>query len=203
MSGRDPGPELETARLVLRPWSDDDLAAFAAINADPAVMEHFPAPLTRAESDSLAARWRTTFAEHGLGMWAVTEKPGDSRPGAPFIGFVGLSIPAFEAPFTPCVETGWRLGRRWWGKGYATEAATAALAFGFGTLALDEIVAYTATGNRRSRAVMERLGMTRDPADDFVHPRLPDDEPLRFHVLYRLPRAEFRAAAGQAGARTG
>lgn len=185
---RDPGPELETARLLLRQWSDADLEPFAAINADPRVMEHFPAPLNRAESDRLAARWRGMFAEKGLGMWAVAEKGG-----APFIGFVGLSIPAFAAAFTPCIEVGWRLGREWWGRGYATEAAVAALDFGFDTLGREEIVAYTAVGNRRSRAVMERLGMTRDPADDFVHPLLPDDEPLRFHVLYRLGCDAFRA----------
>jgi RimJ/RimL family protein N-acetyltransferase len=150
----------------------------------------FPAPLNRAESDRLAARWRGMFADRGLGMWAVGEKSG-----AAFVGFVGLSIPAFSAAFTPCVETGWRLGRDWWGRGYATEAATAALRFGFGTLGLGEIVAYTARGNSRSRAVMERLGMTYDPADDFVHPQLPDDEPLRFHVLYRLGRDAFDAAS--------
>lgn len=185
---RDRRPERETKRLILRQWSDDDLAPFAAINADPEVMRHFPAPLDRAASDALAARWRGMFRDHGLGMWAVEEKGG-----AAFVGFVGLSIPAFAAAFTPCVEVGWRLGKQWWGRGYATEAARAALAFGFGTFGRDEIVAYTATGNRRSRAVMQRLGMSRDPADDFVHPLLPDDEPLRCHVLYRIGRDAFRA----------
>lgn len=188
---RDPRPELETARLVLRQWSDADLAPFAAINADPRVMEHFPAPLDRAASDALAARWREMFAEHGLGMWAVAEKDG-----AAFIGFVGLSIPAFDAHFTPCVETGWRLGTSWWGKGYATEAAEAALAFGFDRIGLDEIVAYTAAPNARSQAVMRRLGMRHDPADDFDHPLLPPGHRLQRHVLYRIGREAFRAGTG-------
>lgn len=191
VAGRDAGPEIETARLILRQWSDADLAAFAVINADARAMEHFPAPLDRAESDALAGRWRTMFAERGFGMWAVEEKPADGRAGTPFIGFVGLSVPLYEAAFTPCVETGWRLGPAWWGRGYASEAARAALGFGFGARGLAEIVAYTAVGNRRSRAVMERLGMDRDPADDFNHPLLPAGHRLSRHVLYRIGRAAF------------
>lgn len=186
---RDPGPEIDTPRLVLRPWSDDDLPAYAAINADSRVMEHFPATLTRAESDVQAVWWRRMFAERGFGMWAVEEKGG-----AAFIGFVGLAVPNFTAHFTPCVETGWRLGHAWWGIGYASEAATAALAFGFDGLGLDEIVAFTATTNRRSQAVMERLGMTHDAADDFDHPALPAGHPLQRHLLYRLARDSFEAA---------
>jgi RimJ/RimL family protein N-acetyltransferase len=108
------------------------------------------------------------------------------RGGAAFAGFVGLSVPRFEAHFAPCVEIGWRLAAQHWGHGYATEGARAALAFGFGTLGLEEIVAFTAPRNVRSRRVMEKIGMTYDPADDFDHPLLPEGHPLRRHVLYRI-----------------
>jgi RimJ/RimL family protein N-acetyltransferase len=172
-----------TARLILRPWRDEDVPAFAALNADPEVMEHFPNTLDRAESDTRVEGIRAHFARHGFGLWAV-EVPGV----APFIGFVGLSIPTFEAPFTPCVEIGWRLARAFWGQGYATEAARAVLKFGFETLCLAEIVSYTVPANRRSRAVMERIGMTRDPLADFDHPLLPEGHPLRRHVFYRVGR---------------
>jgi RimJ/RimL family protein N-acetyltransferase len=175
---------LHTPRLNRRQWRDEDLAPFAAMNADPVVMEFFPKPLHRAESDEMAARIRDQLASRGFGLWAV-EVPGV----AGFIGFVGLSVPRFEAHFTPCVEIGWRLAREHWGRGYATEAARAALAFGFQDLALDEIVSFTAAANLRSRAVMERIGMTRSPADDFDHPALPEGHPLRRHVLYRAGRS--------------
>ena len=131
----------------------------------------------------MADRTEARLEEEGFGLWAV-EVVG----GAPFIGFVGLSVPRFETHFTPCVEAGWRLSRENWGRGYATEGALAALAFGFDTLGLDEIVSFTAPGNVRSRAVMERIGMTRDPQDDFDHPSLPEGHPLRRHVLYRIAR---------------
>ena len=190
------GPALRTARLVLRDWRDDDLAPFAALNADPAVMAHFPAPLSRHESDAMAARIRAAIAERGFGFWAV-EAPGV----APFVGFVGLSVPGFDAPFTPCVEIGWRLARAHWGRGYATEAARAALADAFGRLGLAEVVAFTVPANAPSRAVMTRLGMTRDPADDFDHPLLPAGHPLRRHVLYRARAGRGAArATGAAGA---
>jgi len=171
---------LRTERLVLRDWRDDDLAPFAALNADPRVTEFLPGPLTRAESDALAARIRGALARYGFGAWAV-----EVMGGAPFIGFVGLSVPLFAAAFTPCTEIAWRLAAEHWGRGYATEAAGAALAYGFEQLGLEEIVAFTTAGNTRSRAVMERLGMTRSPADDFEHPSLAHDDPLRPHVLYR------------------
>ena len=174
---------LSTARLLLRAWRDEDRPAFAALNADPAVMEFFPGVLERAESDAMAERIRAHWARHGFGLWAV-EVPGV----APFIGYVGLSAPRFEAAFTPCVEIGWRLAAAHWGRGYATEAARAALAHGFGELALTEIVSFTVPANGRSRAVMERLGMRRDPAEDFDHPLLPPGHPLQRHVLYRLGR---------------
>jgi RimJ/RimL family protein N-acetyltransferase len=176
---------LRTSRLLLRDWRDEDLPPFAALNADSQVMEFFPRPLDRTESDALAARIRNQFARSGFGLWAV-EVCGV----APFIGFVGLSVPSFEAHFTPCVEIGWRLAREFWGRGYATEAARAALDFGFHRLELEEIVSFTVPANRRSRSVMERLGMTHSPDDDFENPRIPQGHPLRHHLLYRMARVQ-------------
>jgi len=176
-------PTLTSERLLLRPWRESDLAPFAALNADPEVMEHFPAPLTPAETAAMAGRLRAALAARGFGWWAV-EVPGV----APFIGFIGLSVPSFQAHFTPCVEVGWRLALAFWGQGYATEGARAALSFGFDTLGLAEIVSFTATTNARSQAVMRRLGMTRDAVDDFDHPALPEGHRLARHVLYRLRR---------------
>jgi RimJ/RimL family protein N-acetyltransferase len=144
-------------------------------------MEYFPCTLSREESDARATRIDAHFEEHGFGLWAV-EVPGVT----PFAGFVGLSIPSFEAHFTPCVEIGWRLAAEFWAHGYATEAARAALAFGFGTLGFAEIVSFTVPENSRSRRVMERIGMTHNPADDFDHPALLTPHPLRRHVLYRI-----------------
>lgn len=174
---------LRTERLILRAWRDADLEPFARLNADPAVMEFMPRPLDRRESDEIAGRCRGHFAEHGFGRWAV-EVPDV----APFVGFVGLSWVGFETPFTPCVEIAWRLARPYWGMGYATEAARASLKDGFERLGLDEVFAFTVPANTRSRAVMERLGMSRDSADDFDHPLLAAGHPLRRHVLYRAGR---------------
>ena len=176
--------ELRTERLRLRRWRPDDRAPFAALNADPRVAAFLPGTLSRAASDALAARIEAHFATRGFGLWAV-ELPGE----IPFAGFVGLSVPAFEAAFTPCVEVGWRLAHACWGHGYATEGARAALDFGFARLGLAEIVSFTVPGNARSRQVMERLGMTHDAADDFDHPALPEGHALRRHVLYRARRA--------------
>jgi RimJ/RimL family protein N-acetyltransferase len=176
-------PELQTARLLLRQWRETDLEPFAQMNRDPAVMEYFPALLSRDQSDAIVARIEQMFCEQGFGLWAL-EVPGV----AAFIGFVGLSVPRFEAFFTPCVEVGWRLAREHWGHGYATEAARAALDFGFGACGLTEIVAMAVATNQRSRRVMERLGMTREAADDFDHPQLAEAHPLRRHVLYRCRR---------------
>jgi RimJ/RimL family protein N-acetyltransferase len=178
-----PAPTIRTHRLLLRMWRDEDRMPFAALNADPRVMEHFPKLLDRAESDAVAARIRENFDRRGFGLWAV-EVPGVAE----FIGFVGLSVPHFEAHFTPCVEIGWRLARDHWGFGFASESARAAVDFGFSQLELDQIVSFTVPANKRSRAVMERIGMTRTPVDDFDHPSLPDGHPLRRHVLYRLSR---------------
>jgi ribosomal-protein-alanine N-acetyltransferase len=175
--------ELRTDRLYLRRWVSDDRIPFARLNADPRVAEFLLGPLSREESDAVADRIEANFERHGFGVWAA-EIPGVTR----FAGFIGLSIPRFEAPFTPCVEVGWRLAAEHWNRGYATEGARAALDFGFGALRLEEIVSFTVAGNVRSRRVMEKLGMTRSPGDDFDHPLLPEGHPLRRHVLYRLRR---------------
>lgn len=179
--------ELRTKRLMLRRWRPEDRAPFAAMNADPRVMEHFPSLLSREESDTRVTGIEAHFERHGFGLWAV-EIVGV----APFAGFVGLSIPGFQAPFMPCVEIGWRLAFEHWGRGYATEGATAALTFGFETLNLPEIVSFTVPANVRSRRVMKKLGMTHNPMEDFDHPVLPEGHPLRRHVLYRLRRDEIR-----------
>ena len=178
-------PELRSDRLYLRRWCAADREPFAALNADPRVMAHFPAPLSRVESDALAARIESHFEQYGFGPWAV-----GIVDIAPFAGFIGLSVPRFEAHFTPCVEIGWRLAAEYWGCGYATEGARVALAFGFEQLRLREVVSFTVPGNVRSRRVMERLGLTHNPSDDFDHPTLPEGHPLRRHVLYRLARPE-------------
>jgi ribosomal-protein-alanine N-acetyltransferase len=178
--------EIRTARLRIRSWRDDDFDAYAAMNADPRVMEFFPGVLSRDESRLRFARGSARMAEHGYGLWPV-EVVG----GAPFIGMVGLNNPDFRAHFTPAVEIGWRLAAEHWGRGYATEAAWAVLAFGFDQLALPEIVSFTTTANVRSRRVMEKLGMRHAPEDDFLHPLIADGHPQRPHVLYRLPRAAY------------
>jgi RimJ/RimL family protein N-acetyltransferase len=173
-------------RLRLRPWRDEDLPAYAALNADPEVMEYMAKCLNREESDAGAARIREGLARRGFGLWAV-EVFGVSE----FIGFTGLSVPSFEAHFTPCVEIGWRLARKFWGFGYATEAARLALAYGFQIVGLEEIVSFTFVENLRSRRVMERLGMTYSPEDDFEHPSVPEGHRMRPHVLYRMNRGAW------------
>ena len=193
-----PVARLETDRLVLREFLDRDRAPFAALNADARVMEHFPNALTRGESDELVDRIGQYWAEDGVGLWAV-----ERRDDGAFLGFTGLAPPRFEAAFTPCVEVGWRLAAEAWGHGYATEAARAALAFGFEVRGLSEILSWTVPANLRSRAVMERIGMTHDPADDFDHPNIAVGSPLRRHVLYRLSHDRWLATreAGAKGAR--
>jgi RimJ/RimL family protein N-acetyltransferase len=178
--------ELTTPRLLLRRWRDEDREPFAALNADPVVMEHFPAPLTRKESDALVDRIEAGLDERGWGLWAA-----QVREPAAFIGFVGLNPATFEAPFTPAVEIGWRLACEHWGHGYATESARAALEFGFVDVELDEIVSFTTHANTRSRRVMERLGMRHDPSDDFDNPTVPEGSAIRPHVLYRLDRPSW------------
>ena len=170
-----------TPRLRLRTWRATDLERFAAMNDDPVVMEHFPQRLSREETRAMIGRIEDHFARHGFGLWAV-EVPEV----ADFIGYVGLAVPGYETPFPPCVEIGWRIAAAFWGKGYATEAARAALGYGFEKLGLKEIVSFTVPANVRSQAVMQRIGMQRDRAGDFDHPRFPEGHRLRRHVLYRM-----------------
>jgi ribosomal-protein-alanine N-acetyltransferase len=185
---------ISTERLVLRRWLERDRAPFAAMNADPEVMAHFPAPLSREESDVFIDRIEAGFDQHGFGLWAL-----EVRSNGVFIGFTGLAVPTFEAAFTPAVEIGWRLQRSAWGAGYATEAARGALDVAFDQIGLREVVSFTSTVNERSQAVMRRLGMTHDPADDFDHPRVPPG-PLRRHVLYRMTEVRWQAAPRANGA---
>lgn len=175
-----PVTTLTTERLILRDWRDDDLPAFRDLNLDRDVRQYYPSVLAPFESDAFAVQIRAFLTANGWGLWAVEEQ---GKGG--FIGFVGLSRPTFE-PFTDSVEIGWRLAKPTWRKGYATEAAQAALAHGFTMLGLEEIVAFTVPANRPSRRVMEKLGMQRDEAGDFLHPRIVEGHPLRPHVLYRL-----------------
>ena len=181
-------PELTTERLLLRRWKDSDLAPFAELNADPEVMRHIRDPMSREESDAFAARIEEHLETDGYGLWAV-----EVRETGAFVGFTGLAQQTFEAPFNPSVEVGWRLAREAWGHGYATEAGAAALDFAFDVLELDEVVSITTTSNMRSMAVMRRLGMTRDPADDFEQQHKAVGDPLRPAVLHRLSRERWAA----------
>lgn len=183
----DPPAERLTARLHLRPWRDTDRAPFAALNADPEVMAVFPTILTQAQSDAAVDNWQAQFAARGWSNWAVVRRD-DER----FVGFVGLSVPRRKLPFGPCVEVGWRLAREAWGQGVATEAAHEALRFGFEVLRLPAIVSFTTLANRRSRALMERIGLA-DSGQGFEHPALPEGHPLRPHCLYRLTRERWLA----------
>ena len=176
-------PEMRTQRLVLRGWLPSDREPFAALNADPVVMEHFPAPLTRVQSDAMIDSIVASWGERGYGLWAV-----DVVATGEFIGFVGLNFPGFETPFEPAVEVGWRLAHRAWGQGYAPEGALAALDFAWNELDLAEVQSWTATTNLNSQRVMSKIGMRHDPNDDYNHPRLPIGHPLRPHVRYRIRR---------------
>ena len=181
---------IQTRRLELRRWKDSDLDPFAALCADEQVMEFFPGTLNREQSADFMARARQHFADHGYGLWAL-----ECLAGPPFIGFVGLSRVRFAAPFTPAVEIGWRLARPTWGQGYASEASRAVLRYAFETLDLPEVVSFTVPANTRSRGVMERIGMGRDPSEDFDHPALPEGHPLNRHVLYRLTARDWKSRA--------
>jgi RimJ/RimL family protein N-acetyltransferase len=172
---------LRTDRLVLRRWRAADRKPFAALNADPEVMAHLAGPLTRPQSDSLIEWIENEFDQRGFGLWAL-----EVAQTGQFIGFTGLSVPRFEAPFTPAVEIGWRLSRLSWGNGYATEAAGRALAFAFESAGLTEVVSFTSRTNLRSQAVMKRIGMIHDAAGDFDRPGLVAGHPLRPHVLWRI-----------------
>jgi RimJ/RimL family protein N-acetyltransferase len=178
---------LQTDRLILRRWREDDLAPFAAMNDDPLTLRFMPGVMTAEETRAQIARFEAHHRLHGFGVWAV-----EAPEVAPLVGYVGLQRVGFEAPFTPAVEIGWRLAPAFWGKGYATEGAKAALRTGFEDLNLDQIVSFTVLANKPSWSVMERLGMMRDPAEDFDHPRLPAAHALRRHILYRMDRARWR-----------
>jgi RimJ/RimL family protein N-acetyltransferase len=180
---------LVTGRLILRRWQESDREPFAALNADIRVMEFFPGKLSRRESNKFVDRIESHFEQHGFGLYA-TELSADQS----FIGYIGLAIPQFTAAFTPCVEVGWRLAGNHWGKGLATEGAREVLRLAFGHLKLDSLVSYTVPANVRSRRVMEKLGMSNDPVEDFEHPQIPEGHPLRRHVLYRLRRVDWLRA---------
>jgi RimJ/RimL family protein N-acetyltransferase len=175
-----PYPPIATPRLNLRQWQPPDYAHFAALNADPVVMEFFPALLSEEQSNAMAAKIQATIAHQGWGFWAVEIKAtGD------FAGFVGLHEPGYHLPCSPCVEVGWRLDKAFWGKGYATEAGTAALDFAFNTLQLTEVVSFTSVLNLKSQAVMQRLGM-QNTGQNFLHPMVPEGDRLQEHVLYKI-----------------
>lgn len=190
-----PPPVIETARLVLRDFCDEDKAPFHAINNDPAVLEFLGPPLDRDASDTWVDRLIGLSTTGMPRLLAVSER--SQAPVSGLLGYVGLSVPTFEASFTPCVEIGWRLASTAWGRGFATEAAREVLAWGFGHYHLPEIVSFTTERNARSRRVMEKIGMSRTPSEDFDHPRLDARNPLRPHVLYRItsPRAQHPASS--------
>lgn len=178
--------ELRTGRMRLRTWRPEDRLPYAALNADPVVMEHFEAPLTRAQSDAHVDHIEARFAEHGWGLWAAERLDTDT-----FMGFIGLSIPGFEAPFLPGVEVGWRLAQEHWGMGFAPEGALEALRFAFDELGLAEVLSFTTVANAKSRRVMEKIGLVHHPEDDFDHPNVAEDSPIRPHVVYRITRADY------------
>jgi RimJ/RimL family protein N-acetyltransferase len=171
---------IATDRLLLREWCESDREPFARMNADPRVMEFYPACLSREESGASVDRMAAHFQRNGFGLFAA-----ERRDDGAFVGYIGLSVPGLETHFTPCVEIGWRLAYEHWGRGLATEGALAALRHGFEISQLSEIVSFTVPANVRSRRVMEKIGMRRDTAGDFDHPGLPEGHPLRRHVLYR------------------
>lgn len=174
---------IETDRLILRLWKSSDIEPFVSLNADSRVMEFFPATLSRSETEAMISKIEKRIRQQGFGLWAAELKATKG-----FIGFIGLNVPGYPLPFSPCVEVGWRLAFDYWGKGYAQEGARAVLAFGFEKLRLKEIVSFTTVSNLRSRHVMERIGMSYDAQGDFDHPELPEHHPLRRHVLYRKVR---------------
>jgi RimJ/RimL family protein N-acetyltransferase len=178
--------QLATSRLVLRPWQESDRAPFAELSADPVAMEYLLPIATREASDAWIDRQRNHLAEHGFCFWAVALKESGE-----FVGAIGLHRISYPAHFTPAVEVGWRIARKFWGCGYAPEAAASSVHFGFEQLHLDEIVANAASCNLNSQRVMIKLGMTHDPADDFDHPNIPEGHPLRRQVLYRLKRKNW------------
>jgi RimJ/RimL family protein N-acetyltransferase len=188
------GPTLETERLLLRRWRERDRDAFAALNADPEVMEHFPSVLSAEESAQLLRRIDRHFEEFGFGLWAAEIKWAKL-----FIGFCGLAVPTFETHFTPAVEIGWRFAKDQWGSGYATEAAKVVLDFGFEKTDLEQILSWTIPANLRSQRVIQRLGMRRATELDFDHPRFLHDDRLRRHIVFRITRPEWAQGRGTQG----
>jgi RimJ/RimL family protein N-acetyltransferase len=179
---------LTTERLILRRWRETDRVPFQEINADPRVAEFTLGVVSPEDSDAIFARIQRHFERQGFGLWAA-----ELRQDSSFLGFIGLSVPPFDAPFMPAVEIGWRLRSEAWGRGLATEGARAAMRFGFKSLGLASLVSMTVPANLRSRRVMEKLGMARTERDDFDHPLLPEGHPLRRHVLYRIDRGAWDA----------
>jgi RimJ/RimL family protein N-acetyltransferase len=178
---------LATNRLILRRWRESDREPFRALNADPRVMEFFPARMTSEETDAAMIRIEQHFERHNFGLYAAELTDEQA-----FIGFIGLNVPAFDAPFTPAVEIGWRLAPAYWGRGLATEGAHALAHFALETIGLPGLVSFTSATNLRSRRVMEKIGMARDLAGDFDHPGVPPGHPLRAHVLYRMSSRDAR-----------
>jgi RimJ/RimL family protein N-acetyltransferase len=174
--------EIQTQRLTLRQWRAEDWPAFANLNADPVVMEYYPRVLSTQESNAMAHRIESLIAEKGWGFWAV-ENLDDKQ----FIGFVGLNNPTYKLPITDCVEIGWRLAKEYWGHGYATEAAQASLAVAFEKLNLTEVYSFASVANKKSHAVMQRIGMI-NTNNNFEHPIIPENHPLREHVLYKIDK---------------
>lgn len=177
---------LETERLLLRQWLDKDFLPFAAMNADPIVRKYFPSLLTADQSHASIKSFQEAIIQKGFGLWALELKDSGE-----FLGFCGLQVPSFHAHFTPCIEIGWRLAKEYWGNGYATESAKKCLSFAFKTLNVPEIVSFTAIDNWPSRRVMQRIGMQRNPQDDFEHPLVDDEHPLKKHVLYRVSKIQW------------
>lgn len=175
---------IETERLLLRQWKASDRQPFIELNADPEVMEYFPSPISESESDEFIQRVTAEIEDSGWGFWAVELKSSHD-----FIGFVGISSPRAKLPFSPCIEIGWRLAKKYWGKGYATEAAEAALKFAFANLPINEVVSFTSVQNKRSQVVMKNINMT-DSGQNFMHPSIPVGNALQEHVLFKISRDE-------------
>lgn len=183
--------ELQTDRLLMRQWHKEDWLEFSKLNADPVVMEYYPCILNNEESNAMTKKITSLLSQRGWGFWAV-ELVSDKS----FIGFVGLHEPTYQLPVTPCVEIGWRLAAKYWGQGYATEAANASLKLAFEKLALPEVYSFTSVANGKSRAVMERLKMV-NTRNNFEHPILPENHPLREHVLYKITREQWLESGNQ------
>lgn len=181
--------ELRTKRLKLRQWKDDDFSVFARMNSNPAVMEYYPSVMSETESNEMANKIRTLIENRGWGFWAVEESSTHS-----FIGFVGLHEPTYDLAVTPCVEIGWRLGKDYWGKGYATEAANECLKYAFEELKLNEVYSFASTQNKKSWSVMERICMV-NTGQNFEHPIIPEGHQLREHVLYKITKKQWRDKA--------